>query len=160
MLENGRPRRSSFKVEVVSRLCLTCPCTVILISPLAQTTEFPNIIRSQHSPPCNCECSQTCRVDNHRLMSRQLPSRGVPSRLLYFPEENHWVRLVLFVLLNPALLIVTPSYQVLNPQNSMRWHHEVFRWLDEWVGDSSLMRDSVAGQASSSSVGGLQIQAV
>lgn len=36
--------------------------------------------------------------------------RGLRSRLLYFPEENHWV---------------------LNPQNSVIWHTEFFRWLDE-----------------------------
>lgn len=41
------------------------------------------------------------------------PSQGVPSRFLYFPDENHWV---------------------LKPSNSMRWHAEVFRWMDEWVG--------------------------
>ncbi|KAJ9116739.1 hypothetical protein QFC20_000674 [Naganishia adeliensis] len=44
-----------------------------------------------------------------------LQSRGIPSRFLYFKDENHWV---------------------LDPQNSLRWHHEVFRWLEEWVGDA------------------------
>jgi dipeptidyl aminopeptidase/acylaminoacyl peptidase len=39
--------------------------------------------------------------------------RGIPSRLLYFAKENHWV---------------------LNPQNSLRWHTEVFKWFDEFVG--------------------------
>ncbi|BGP41242.1 Dipeptidyl-peptidase 5 [Rhodotorula kratochvilovae] len=39
---------------------------------------------------------------------------GVPSRLLIFPSENHWV---------------------LNPQNSKKWSEEVFRWLDEWCGE-------------------------
>lgn len=36
--------------------------------------------------------------------------RGIKSRLLYFPEENHWV---------------------LNPQNSVIWHTEFYRWLEE-----------------------------
>lgn len=42
-----------------------------------------------------------------------LQTRGVPSRFLYFPDENHWV---------------------LKAHNSVKWHHEVLRWLDEWVG--------------------------
>jgi dipeptidyl aminopeptidase/acylaminoacyl peptidase len=36
--------------------------------------------------------------------------RGIKSRFLYFPEENHWV---------------------LNPQNGLVWQHEFFRWLNE-----------------------------
>ena len=36
---------------------------------------------------------------------------GVPSRLLIFPEENHWI---------------------LKPQNALMWHREYFRWLDTW----------------------------
>ena len=43
-----------------------------------------------------------------------LQRRGIPSRFLYFAEENHWV---------------------LKPQNSLRWHTEVFRWFDEFVGE-------------------------
>ncbi len=38
--------------------------------------------------------------------------RGIPSKLLYFPDENHFV---------------------LKPANSEKWHHEVFAWLDKWV---------------------------
>ncbi|GAA6059970.1 hypothetical protein JCM10212_001319 [Sporobolomyces blumeae] len=37
---------------------------------------------------------------------------GVPSRLLIFPSENHWV---------------------LSPQNSRKWHEEVFRWIGEFT---------------------------
>ena len=37
---------------------------------------------------------------------------GVPSRLLIFPDENHWI---------------------LKPQNAMMWHREYFRWLNEWL---------------------------
>lgn len=36
---------------------------------------------------------------------------GVPSRLLIFPDENHWI---------------------LKPQNALLWHREYFRWLDRW----------------------------
>lgn len=38
-----------------------------------------------------------------------LQRKGVESKLLYFPEENHWV---------------------LKPQNSVQWHDEVLGWLD------------------------------
>ncbi len=36
--------------------------------------------------------------------------RGIKSRLLYFPKENHWV---------------------LDPQNSIIWHKEFYKWLEE-----------------------------
>ena len=38
--------------------------------------------------------------------------RGVPARLLYFPEENHWV---------------------LHPQNGILWQREFFGWLDKYL---------------------------
>jgi dipeptidyl aminopeptidase/acylaminoacyl peptidase len=38
--------------------------------------------------------------------------RGIPSRLLYFPDENHWV---------------------LKPMNSILWHETVLGWLDQWL---------------------------
>ena len=42
-----------------------------------------------------------------------LQERGVPSQLLVFPDENHWV---------------------LGPENSLQWHETVFDWLDRWIG--------------------------
>jgi dipeptidyl aminopeptidase/acylaminoacyl peptidase len=41
-----------------------------------------------------------------------LQRRGVPSQLLYFPDEGHWV---------------------LKPANSILWHETVIGWLDRWV---------------------------
>ncbi|WP_068070835.1 alpha/beta hydrolase family protein [Novosphingobium lentum] len=38
--------------------------------------------------------------------------RGVPSELLVFPDENHWV---------------------LKGKNSLQWHATVFAWLDRWL---------------------------
>lgn len=38
--------------------------------------------------------------------------RGIPSKLLIFPDENHWV---------------------LKPQNSVLWQREFFGWLDQWL---------------------------
>ena len=45
-----------------------------------------------------------------------LQRRGVPSKLLYFPDENHWV---------------------LKPQNSVQWHKVVFDWMDQWTGKAA-----------------------
>ena len=41
-----------------------------------------------------------------------LQRRGIPSELLYFPDENHWV---------------------LKPANSILWHDTVLAWLDRWL---------------------------
>ena len=41
-----------------------------------------------------------------------LQSKGVPSRLVYFPDENHWV---------------------LKPQNSLFWYRTVREWLAQYV---------------------------
>lgn len=38
--------------------------------------------------------------------------RGIPSKFLYFPDENHWV---------------------LKPANSILWHETVLGWLDQWT---------------------------
>ena len=42
-----------------------------------------------------------------------LQERGIPSQLLVFPDENHWV---------------------LGAKNSLQWHNTVFAWLDRWLG--------------------------
>ncbi|WP_088333525.1 alpha/beta hydrolase family protein [Sphingomonas mucosissima] len=44
-----------------------------------------------------------------------LQRRGIPSRLLAFPDENHWV---------------------LKPKNSRQWYREVIGWMDQWTGKS------------------------
>jgi dipeptidyl aminopeptidase/acylaminoacyl peptidase len=41
-----------------------------------------------------------------------LQERGIPSQLLVFPDENHWV---------------------LGAKNSLQWHNTVFAWLDRWL---------------------------
>jgi dipeptidyl aminopeptidase/acylaminoacyl peptidase len=42
-----------------------------------------------------------------------LQRRNVPSRLLIFPDENHWV---------------------LKPKNSVQWYDEVFGWMGRYIG--------------------------
>jgi dipeptidyl aminopeptidase/acylaminoacyl peptidase len=39
--------------------------------------------------------------------------REIPSRLLVYPDENHWV---------------------LKPKNSIQWYDEVFGWMGKWLG--------------------------
>ena len=39
---------------------------------------------------------------------------GVPSKLIVFPEENHWI---------------------LQPQNALYWHRSYFDWLNRWMKD-------------------------
>ena len=41
-----------------------------------------------------------------------LKARGVPARLVYFPDENHWV---------------------LKPRNSVFWYGEVMGWIARWL---------------------------
>jgi dipeptidyl aminopeptidase/acylaminoacyl peptidase len=41
-----------------------------------------------------------------------LQRKGIPSKFLYFPDENHWV---------------------LKPHNSILWHDTVLDWLDLWT---------------------------
>ena len=42
-----------------------------------------------------------------------LQRQGVESRLLFFPDENHWI---------------------LKPANAVQWHEEVFAWMDRHLG--------------------------
>ena len=44
-----------------------------------------------------------------------LQRKGVPSKLVVFPDENHWV---------------------LKPKNSIQWYGEVFGWMGQWLGKS------------------------
>lgn len=43
-----------------------------------------------------------------------LQRRDIPSRLVIFPDENHWI---------------------LKPANSLQWHREVLGWLDKYLKD-------------------------
>jgi dipeptidyl aminopeptidase/acylaminoacyl peptidase len=44
-----------------------------------------------------------------------LQRRDIPSRLVIFPDENHWV---------------------LKPKNSKLWYHQVLGWMDKWTADN------------------------
>jgi len=49
-----------------------------------------------------------------------LQRRGIPSRLVFFPDENHWI---------------------LKPANSLQWHREVLGWLDQHLLDQHLKKE-------------------
>jgi len=51
-----------------------------------------------------------------------LQRRNIPSRLLVFPDENHWV---------------------LKPKNSVQWYHEVFDWERQWLGQGAPVPDAM-----------------
>jgi len=44
-----------------------------------------------------------------------LKIRGVPARLLHYPDEGHWIQ---------------------KPQNSRLWYNEVHTWFERWIGHS------------------------
>ncbi|KAI9682867.1 MAG: hypothetical protein M1829_006301 [Trizodia sp. TS-e1964] len=49
-----------------------------------------------------------------------LQARGIESKLLVFPDENHWV---------------------LKPENSLQWHREVISWINHYVGLPALVEE-------------------
>jgi dipeptidyl aminopeptidase/acylaminoacyl peptidase len=50
-----------------------------------------------------------------------LQRRGIESRFLFFPDENHWI---------------------LKPANSLQWHDEVLHWLDRYLNPPATPPDS------------------
>jgi dipeptidyl aminopeptidase/acylaminoacyl peptidase len=44
-------------------------------------------------------------------------SRGLQARLVYYPDENHWI---------------------LNPQNSIHWYEELHNWLERFLKDADV----------------------
>jgi len=53
-------------------------------------------------------------VDHGFELFNILQTRGVPSKLVYFPDENHWV---------------------LHPQNSLFWYQTKQEWLQKYIGN-------------------------
>ena len=77
-----------------------------------------------HSPHLNVEKWNTPIMCIHGGMDFRIPYTqgmaafncaqymGVPSKLVVFPEETHWI---------------------LQPQNALYWHRTYFDWLDRWM---------------------------
>jgi dipeptidyl aminopeptidase/acylaminoacyl peptidase len=80
-------------------------------------------VYAQHSPSAFVKNFKTPTLVVHGELDYRVPleqgmsmfaalqRKGVPSRLVVFPDENHWV---------------------LKPLNSMRWYQEVLDWLNRW----------------------------
>lgn len=84
----------------------------------------PKAVRHySNSPSANVTKWHTPMLCIHGMMDFRIPydqamaafntaqMMGVPSKLIVFPEENHWI---------------------LQPQNALFWHREYFDWLDRW----------------------------
>jgi dipeptidyl aminopeptidase/acylaminoacyl peptidase len=73
-----------------------------------------NFVKNWKTPMLVIHGGQDFRVaENQGLATfNALQRRGIPSKLLYFPDENHWV---------------------LKPANSILWHETVIAWLDQWL---------------------------
>ena len=73
-----------------------------------------NFVKNWKTPMLVVHGGQDFRVVETQGFStfNALQRRGIPSRLLYFPDENHWV---------------------LKPANSILWHETVIAWLDQWL---------------------------
>ncbi len=91
--------------------------------PLAPSAEVARLY-SRWSPSSTCGEWRTPTLVIHGGRDYRLPEtdgvaafnalqrNGVPSRMLYFPEENHWV---------------------LGLANSLQWHKQVIQWLQRWT---------------------------
>ncbi len=73
-----------------------------------------NFVGSWKTPELVIHGARDYRVVDTQGMGtfNALQRLGIPSRLLYFPDESHWV---------------------LKPQNSLQWHQVVLDWMDRWT---------------------------
>ncbi len=73
-----------------------------------------NLVKNWKTPMLVVHGALDFRVVETQGMSTftALQRRGIPSKFLYFPDENHWV---------------------LKPHNSILWHETVIGWLDQWL---------------------------
>jgi dipeptidyl aminopeptidase/acylaminoacyl peptidase len=72
-------------------------------------------IKDAHTPTLVVHSQRDYRLDVSEgfQLFTALQRLGVPSRMLYFPDEGHWV---------------------LKPQNSQLWYETVNDWCDRWLG--------------------------
>jgi dipeptidyl aminopeptidase/acylaminoacyl peptidase len=75
-----------------------------------------NFIKNWKTPMLVVHGGQDFRVVETQGLStfNALQRKGIPSKLLYFPDENHWV---------------------LKPHNGILWHETVLAWMDQWLKD-------------------------
>ena len=73
-----------------------------------------NFVKNWKTPMLVIHGGQDYRVAETQGLAtfNALQRRGIPSKLLYFPDENHWVQ---------------------KPANSILWLETVIAWLDQWL---------------------------
>jgi dipeptidyl aminopeptidase/acylaminoacyl peptidase len=73
-----------------------------------------NFVKNWKTPMLVVHGGKDFRIVDSQGMSTftALQRKGIPSKFLYFPDENHWV---------------------LKPANSILWHETVLAWLDRWT---------------------------
>jgi dipeptidyl aminopeptidase/acylaminoacyl peptidase len=85
------------------------------VKPQAYEKSSPsNHVQNIQTPMLLVEGALDFRVPESQALQlfTALQRRGIPSRLLYFPDEGHWV---------------------LKPQNSQLWYKTVLGWLDQYL---------------------------
>lgn len=75
-----------------------------------------NHVKEWRDPMLVIQGDRDFRVPTTQALSTftALQRRGIESRLVVFPDENHWV---------------------LKPANSLEWHNQVFGWLDQHLAE-------------------------
>jgi len=84
-------------------------------NPTGYTRDSPlSYVRNWKTPMLIIHGGKDYRVADTQGISTftLLQRKGIPSKLLYFPDESHWV---------------------LKPANSIQWHETVLGWLDQWL---------------------------
>ncbi len=84
-------------------------------NPKAYESQNPvNFVKNWKTPMLVVHGARDYRIpDVNGIMTfTALQRLGIPSKFLYFPDENHWI---------------------LKPRNSVLWHETVIGWLDQWT---------------------------
>jgi dipeptidyl aminopeptidase/acylaminoacyl peptidase len=73
-----------------------------------------NFVRNWRTPMLLIHGERDFRIPYSQSLGafNALQRRDIPSRLIVFPDENHWI---------------------LKPNNSIQWYREVHAWLDQWL---------------------------
>ncbi len=81
-------------------------------NPIAYAANFKTPMLITHG-----ELDYRVPVNHGLLLYGILQAKGVPTRLVYFPNENHWI---------------------LKPQNSIFWYNEVSNWFARYIATETL----------------------
>lgn len=83
-------------------------------APIYERSNPVNFVQNWRTPMMLIHGERDFRIPYSQSLGafNALQRRDVPSRLIVFPDENHWV---------------------LKPQNSIQWYREVHRWVDQWL---------------------------